>query len=184
MSFLYFCNDLTYKCLFCDTANWSKYKGLYKIFKAQIDKGFPVVCMLCMQNTSVSLKHCVILCTINKNSNRKNISNFSSHLERLHKNDPRLKEIKTKEDRLVEAATKNVVDSLVGNKNDNGDIKKLLNTQEVGVVVKEFESKLYKTIVSMGAAARQIENKELRDLLKFTADMGSILNTKSHHQIL
>jgi hypothetical protein len=156
---------------------------LYKIFKAQIDKGFPVVCMLCMQNDTVSLKHCVILCTISKVNNRKNISNFSSHLERLHKNDHRLKEIKTKEDRLVEAATKNGVDSLTNNKSDTGDIKKLLNTQEVGVVVKEFESNLYKCIVSMGAAARQIENKELRELLKFTADMGSILNNKSHHHI-
>jgi hypothetical protein len=53
----------------------------------------------------------------------------------------------------------------------------------VGVVVKEFESKLCKTIVSMGAAARQIENKELRELLKYTADMGSILNTKSHMNV-
>jgi hypothetical protein len=59
-------------------------------------------------------------------------------------------------------------------------INQQLNAQQMINIENEFQCKLYRTIVSMGAAARHIENPELRDMLMFTALHGSTLTARKN----
>jgi hypothetical protein len=105
------------------------------------------------------------------------------HLDRIHHDHPKIISLMTKEDKMVADSVKKVVQTLTSDDviQNGASFKKSMNIQEVSTVVKVFQSKLYKAIVSMGAAARQIENTELRELLVYTAEMGGILNNKKQY---